>query len=147
MGCGQSKKIHLYPRKNKSKSNGKKGHDREFVFRSIYFKSWLLNLPSCRTPTGSRNKFSIKFSTSRTEKRRPGNMYGHGIVTTVNELLSINLPREPSSSTLTHHLKGARDKGIEKCEKCLRKTTEKGFFSPERFKQVLDLSACFIHSF
>ena len=26
MGCGQSKKIHLYPRKNKSKSNGKKGH-------------------------------------------------------------------------------------------------------------------------
>ncbi|XP_070497539.1 forkhead box protein P2 isoform X2 [Chironomus tepperi] len=27
MGCGQSKKIHLYPRKNKSKSNGKKGHD------------------------------------------------------------------------------------------------------------------------
>lgn len=30
MGCGQSKKIHLYPRKNKSKSNGKKGHGKRW---------------------------------------------------------------------------------------------------------------------
>lgn len=31
MGCGQSKKIHLYPRKNKSKSNGKKGHGKKNI--------------------------------------------------------------------------------------------------------------------
>lgn len=37
MGCGQSKKIHLYPRKNKSKSNGKKGHG-EWGFQLIEFK-------------------------------------------------------------------------------------------------------------
>lgn len=73
-------------------------------------------------------------------------MYGHGIVTTVNELLSINLPRDPP--TLTRRVERApRDEGIEKCEKCLRKTTEKGFFSPERFKRVLDLSACFSFPF
>ncbi len=38
MGCGQSK-IHLYPRKNKNKSNGKKsGHGEQLIFKyNIFF--------------------------------------------------------------------------------------------------------------
>lgn len=33
MGCGQSKKIHLYPRKNKNKSNAKKGHGELYIYK------------------------------------------------------------------------------------------------------------------
>lgn len=40
MGCGQSKKIHLYPKKNKNKSNGKKGHG-EFVFNFLFNLSFI----------------------------------------------------------------------------------------------------------
>lgn len=45
-----------------------------------------------------RNKFSINILNKSNEKKGPAHdMYGHGgIVTTVNELLSINLPRDKS---------------------------------------------------
>lgn len=39
MGCGQSK-IHLYPRKSKSKANGKKSGHGEYLLNSIIEVKW-----------------------------------------------------------------------------------------------------------
>lgn len=40
MGCGQSK-IHLYPRKSKSKANGKKGGHGKYQIETNYEKETL----------------------------------------------------------------------------------------------------------